>query len=134
MFARTFAFLKIFISPCAERIVARDVEKMACIVESHHADVAAAANLKTIDAAIGSNQPRRCFRFAVDCAHQIKCQITNRAGVRKNSDVRALIIAYDIVQCFGGAFEQLAVTFALGDDVLDVAVNQRVIIFRVFIF
>jgi len=56
-------------SPCCERVVAGDVAKVAGVVEGEDTDVVAAADLKTIDPAVGGDQPRSLLRVPPDRTH-----------------------------------------------------------------
>lgn len=73
-------------------------------------------------------------RVALDRADQMQGKKTDHTGMREDRDLFALVGAEDVAELAGCAAEQVAVALAIGYHVMDVAVNQRVVIFRMCTF
>ncbi len=66
---------------------------MPRVVERKDADVAAAADLEPVYTAVRRDQPRGLLCGPVDRSHKVKRQKADRAGVGKDGDPLALMIA-----------------------------------------
>ena len=74
---------------------------MAGVVEGEDADVTAAAKLKSVDAAIGGDEPRRCFCVTVDRTHQMQREEADGSSVRIDGDTLAVVLADQVVEFCG---------------------------------
>lgn len=66
----------------------------------------------------------------MDGSKQVQGDETDRAGVRKNHDLFALVRPQYISEFAGDAAKKMSIAFAFCDDVLDVAVDEGVIVLR----
>ena len=83
-------------SASGEGIIPRDIREMPRVVESEDADVVPAADLKTVDPAVGRDDPRSLFRITSNGSHQVEGHKTNRTGVGIDRDPTAHVIAKDL--------------------------------------
>ena len=67
--------------PCGEGVISCDIDKVAGVVQRKYTDIVSAAYLKSIDAAVGRNDPRRLFGVPSNGAHQMKSEEADRPGV-----------------------------------------------------
>ena len=70
----------------------------------------------------------------MDRSKQMQREIADGSGVREDGNSLAAVFAEDVSQLAGDAAEQVAIAFALGDDVVDVAVDEGVVIVGVKLF
>ncbi len=59
---------------------------------------------------------------------QVEREVADGPGVREDGYTLAVVIAEDVSQLAGDASQQMPIAFAVGDDVVDVAVNEGVIV------
>ena len=63
-------------------------------------------------------------------SEQIQREKADRTGVRKYRDPLGRMISDDVAELYGYSPEQMAVAFAFGNDVVDAAVNESVLVLR----
>ena len=85
------------LSTRGEGVVAGDLDEVAGVVYGQDADVAAAAELEAIDAAVRGDEPRRIFGAAMDGSEQVEREKADGAGVRVDGDARPLMAAENVV-------------------------------------
>jgi len=121
-------FVRPFYLPGGEGVVAGDLGEVAGVIEGEDADVARAADLKAIYAAVGGNYPGRLFCVPMNGSEQMECHEAQRTGVREYRDALTAMLSEDVAKLGRYAVQQMAVTFAISDDVMDVAVDKRVVV------
>lgn len=117
-----------FILYCGEGVVAGGLGQVAGVVDGEDADVAAAADLEAVDAAVRRHDPGRLLGVAADGAHQVEREEADGTRVREDRDPPARVVSQDFPKLGGAAFEQVLVALAVGDDVVDLAVDEGVIV------
>jgi hypothetical protein len=117
-------------SICGKSIAAGGLHEVARVVDGEDADIVSPAQLETVDSAVCRDEPRRLFRVAVDRADEMQRQKTDRARMRKDRDALAFVNPEDLAQLARCAAKEVAIAFALRDDVVNIAVDERVIILR----
>ncbi|MBK8303616.1 MAG: hypothetical protein IPK98_09545 [Chloracidobacterium sp.] len=70
----------------------------------------------------------------MDRSHQVQREKANGTCVGKYGDALAVVFVDDIVQLSRDAAEQVAIALALGDDVVDAAVDEGVVVFWMTFF
>ena len=61
----------------SKSVVAGYFAEVACVVEGEDADIVAAADLETVYAAVGRDQPGCLFGIAIDRTQQVQSEITD---------------------------------------------------------
>ena len=107
---------------------------MARVVQGKDADVAGAADLEAIDAAVRGDEPRSLFGVAMDRTEETKRKVAYGSGVRIDRDAFALMTADDVASLGCNASQKVTIAFAFRNYVNDVAVNECVIIFWILLF
>lgn len=70
----------------------------------------------------------------MDGPHQVEREEADGSGVGIDGDALTVVVAEDVSQLARDAAEQVTVAFAFGDDVVDVAVYEGVIVIGVELF
>ena len=103
---------------------------MARVVNSEYANEAVRAKLESCDAAISCGNPDGAKLRRVESAHQVKRENADSARVREDNDALAPVLLNRPVQSARGAVEHLSIAFAAQQNVVEVAANQRGVLFR----
>ena len=96
---------------------------MTGIVQSQDANVADPTQLKAVNSAVRGNDPGRLLGAPMYGAQKMQDQKADRSGMRENRDPLTLVLSNDLTEFCSAAAKQLTVTFALGYNVVDLAVD-----------
>lgn len=106
---------------------------MAGVVEGFDADESAVLDGEAGDAAVGGGEPDGFQVGRVEGAHEVEGEDADCSGVTKDCDLAAAICSDDLVQFLPGAVQELAVTLAAGEYVVEVASQQGCVLFRMLL-
>ena len=106
---------------------------MAGIVDIENSHETIVTQFKSRDAAVGAGDPDGLEVRGVEGAHEVKGEDADGAGVAEDRDLAAAVLFDDVVELLAGAVQQLSITLAASQHVLEVATEQGSVLFRVLL-